>query len=122
MELIAKAEGPAAILAAFQSYLSTWAPERIATLQKMDGGRAPFDRDRRPLPISTVGRLSLFRDRIRHQCTALKQVGMPLTPELVELDEILSVATQMAESRKAPQPKERSAAAPAKRSALSNLL
>lgn len=110
MELIAKAEGPAAVLAAVQGYLSTWTPERIARLQEIDGGRAPFDRDRRALPVSTVGRLSLFRDRIRHQRTALTQVGMPLTPELVELDEILSVATQMAESRKAPELKERSAA------------
>jgi hypothetical protein len=110
MELIANADGPAAVFDAVQSYLSIWAPERIARLQKMDGGRAPFDRDRRPLPISTVGRLSLFRDRIRHQCTALTQVGLPLTPELVELDEVLSAATQMAESRKAPELNERSPA------------
>jgi hypothetical protein len=110
LELIANAEGPAAVLAAVQSYLNAWTSERIARLQEMDGGRAPFDRDRRALPVSTVGRLSLFRDRIRHQCAALKQVGMQLTPELVELDEILSVATQMAESRKAPDFKERSAA------------
>jgi hypothetical protein len=110
LELIASAEGPAAVLAAVQSYLSAWTPERIARLQEMDGGRAPFDRDRRALPVSTVGRLSLFRDRIRHQCTALKQVGMPLTPELVELEDLLSVATQRAESRKAPEFKERSPA------------
>lgn len=110
LELIAKAEGTAAVLAAVQSYLNTWTKERIARLQKMDGGRAPFDRHLGPLPVSTVGHLSLFRDRIRHQCTALKQVGMQLTPELIELDEILSVATQMVESRKAPELKERSAA------------
>ena len=121
LELIASAEGPLAVLSAMQSYLNAWPKERIANLQRVDGGWAPFDNGQKPLQVDTIEDLTRFQDAIRRQCVALKQANMQLTPEIVELDEMLSIASRFAEAMRSTEFKEHSSAS-STRSALLRLL
>jgi len=108
LELIGAAEGPLGVLSAVQSYLEAWPKERVAQLQRVDGGWAPFGNDQRPLHVSSIGHLGCFRDSVHGQCTGLKEAKVELAPEIIELDEILSIAVQFAESLETPDFKARS--------------
>ena len=121
LELIASAEGPLEVLSAMQSYLNAWPKERVANLQRVDGGWAPFDNGQKPLPVGSIDDLTRFQDAIRRQCVALKQANMQLTPEIVELDEMLSIAIRFAEATRSTAFKEHSPPS-SPRSALLRLL
>jgi hypothetical protein len=121
LEQIAAAEVPAEVLRAVQVYLNAWPKERVKSLQRVDGGWAPFDEDQMPSQVNGVGDLRRIRDAVHFQCAALKQAHVQLTPELIELDEILFIAAQLTESMKAPEFKARSPMATG-RSRLLNLL
>lgn len=108
VERIAIAEVPAEIFITIQSYLDSWSKERISSLQKVDGGWAPFDHGQRPVQINGVRDLRRVCDAIHRQCVTLRQARMALTPELIELNEILFIAAQMAELLKSPEFKPRS--------------
>jgi hypothetical protein len=109
LELIAAADRPLEVLGAVQSYLEAWPKERVAQLQRMDGGWGPFDETQRPLKLSTIGHLRWFRDSVHRQCIGLKEAKMRLAPEIMELDEIFTIAVQFADSLEAPDFKARSA-------------
>jgi len=55
-----------------------------------------------PLQVTGVGDLKRIRDAVHRHCVVLGQARVQLTPELIELDEILFIATQLTESMKAP--------------------
>ena len=111
LELIAAAEAPAGVLSAVQDYLNAWPKERVANLQRVDGGWAPFDQDQTPSQVENVADLKRFRYAVRSQCVALQQARLQLTPEIMELDEILFIALQLTESMKVPEFKTRAPAA-----------
>ena len=121
LELIAAAEVPVEVLSAVQGYLNAWPKERVKSLQRVDGGWAPFDEHQTPSQVNGVGDLKRIRDAVHLQCVALRQARVQLTPELVELDEILFIATQLTESMKTPEFKARPPVATG-RSRLLNLL
>lgn len=110
LELIAAAEAPAGVLSAVQDYLNAWPKERVANLQRLDGGWAPFEQDQTPSQVENVADLKRFRDAVRSQCIALQQARLQLTPEIMELDEILFIALQLTDSMNAPDFKPRAAA------------
>lgn len=121
LERIAAAEGPLEVLTVVQVYLDEWPKESIANLQKVDGGWAPFDRDQRSMRVNTVRDLTSFRDAVHRQCVSLKEAQLQLTPEIMELNEMLFIASRYAEAIRAPEFKDRSNATN-KRSVLLNLL
>lgn len=98
LEIIAAAEAPAAVLRALQSYIDAWPRERIESLQKVDGGWAPFDWNQRPLRVNGIQDVRRIRDAIHSQSGYLREAGITLTPELTELDEFFCVAIEKAES------------------------
>ncbi len=98
IELMARADGIPAILDAVQDYLASWSKERIASIQKIDAGWAPFTAGEQPLEISDALSVRCIRDAIHHQCIALREVSVALTPELVELEEFFHVATELVEN------------------------
>lgn len=106
LERIAAAEEAFAVLKAIQDYIRAWPKERVADLQRMDGGWAPFDREQNPLPVDTLGHLALFQEEVHRQCLALSQENMQVTPELLELDEMLTIANQFAKAAGTPEFKE----------------
>lgn len=109
LERVAAAEDPFAVLTVTHDYLLAWPKERVEDLQRIDGGWAPFDRNQNPLPVNTLGHLDRFQEAIHRQCAALRQANLHLTHELIELDEILTIANRYAKAAGAPEFKERSA-------------
>ena len=110
---MAKADGPSAIVAIVQEYLASWSRERIVALQQIDAGWAPFDDCQRPRPVHSALELRCIRDAVHAHCIALREAGMALTPELVELDEFFFTATDLVENFGRPALKARGPAVPA---------
>lgn len=97
LDLMAKANGLAGIVEEIQNYLAGWPKECVASVQKIDAGWAPFDMQQRPLPVTGPLDVRCIRDAVHCHCVALRETGLALTPELVELDEFFFVASQMVE-------------------------
>lgn len=91
--LVARAKSTSEIIEAVQRYLSSWSTERIANVQKIDAGWAPFDMDQQPTQIHGTLDVRCIRDAIHCHCMALREAGVALTLELVELDEFFFVAS-----------------------------
>jgi len=94
---MASANGAGAIIEAVQLYLASWSKDRIANVQKIDAGWAPFDVSQRPLHVNGEPDVRCIRDAIHCHCMALREAGVALTPELVELDEYFFLANEMLE-------------------------
>jgi hypothetical protein len=86
------------VLEAVQEYLASWSMERIAGLQKIDAGWAPFDSYQKPLSLNDPLAVRCFRDAIHNQCVALRDAGVALTPDLVEIDEFFYAASEFVEN------------------------
>lgn len=123
VSLMAQARGADAIVDVVRDYLASWSEERIARVQRIDAGWAPFDPNCRPLKIDGVLDVRCIRDAIHCHCMALVEAGVPLTPELAELDQFFLVARDMAERvgrSQAPTPVRRSPAAPSSNDRFAN--
>jgi len=84
--LMATATGADGIVAAINEYLAGWTRERVRGLQRIDAGWAPFDERQRPVPVHGAVDALQICDSVRGQCIALKESGITLAPELLELD------------------------------------
>jgi hypothetical protein len=105
--LISAVKSPTEVLSAIQDYLNAWPVDRVARLQSMDCGLAPFDHNQRPSPIHDVHELGRIGDAIQHRCVALRQSQIAPAAELIELSEIFYIATRMAEALNSPEFKAR---------------
>ena len=86
------------VIGAASSYLARWSKDRIENLRKIDGGWGPFDYQGRPEPIRGVADFARISDALSRHCLALKEGGIALTPELLELDLFFALAKQSAKS------------------------
>lgn len=120
LELIASAEASAEVLKVVKRYLDAWPKERVESIQRVDGGWAPFDWHQQALPVDGVRNLRRIRDAVHRHCILLREASMALTPELVELDEFFVVATEMAEDLGHAASQTRAPAIPLHRDALVN--
>lgn len=92
--LIGSANSTSAMIEAVQLYLASWSMERIAKVQKIDAGWAPFDLNQRPLQVNSALDVRCIRDAIHCHCMALRESSVRPTPELVELEEFFSPPTR----------------------------
>jgi len=90
--LVSAAQGVGEVIGAVCAYLEAWPPDKIASVQKVDAGWAPFDETRRPVPVHRTADLHRICDTVHGQCAALRSAGLPLAPELLELDLFLFFA------------------------------
>ncbi len=97
--LMAKADGTSEIVEAVQRYLASWSMERIAKVQKIDAGWAPFDLSQRPLQVYGALDVRCIRDAVHCHCMALRESSVAPTSELVELEEFFFAANEMVENR-----------------------
>ena len=97
VRLMAAATGAAGIVAALNEYLAGWTKERVLRLQKIDAGWAPFDDRQQPVPVYEAIDVLQICDSVRSQCIALKESGIALTPELLELDLFFFFVRQIVE-------------------------
>jgi len=95
MRDLGRSTQPAAILDIVRAYLRSWSPERIAKLQTIDAGWAPFDEFQRPTEVCSAADLRGIASAVHSQCKALKASPLELTLDLLELDRFLFVANQM---------------------------
>jgi hypothetical protein len=94
IERINAARRASAVLEAVRAYLVSWPAERVARLQCADAGWAPFDAQQKPLELhSTADVEDAYREIHRH-CKALRESGLAVPPELLELDRVLRFAHQ----------------------------
>jgi len=102
---ISAARKTSAVLEAVRVYLSSWPVERVARLQCVDAGWAPFDEHQQPLQFNSAADIEdVFRDVHQH-CTALRQSGLDLCPELLELDWVLLFAHQRLQQSRDARPR-----------------
>ena len=120
--LLAGAQGTPDAVAAVRDYLAAWPAQRVARVQRVDAGWAPFDEKQKPAPLYRPGDVHRIRDAVHGQCLALRGAGVILTPELLELDLFLFLAcAKLAEFEpeiapaRAPQPPSRAEIPPAPR-------
>jgi hypothetical protein len=73
------------VVDAVRSYLRAWPAERVAGVQKLDAGWAPFDDSQHPLPVADASDIHRIHRALHNQCTALRASGMEPTAELLEL-------------------------------------
>lgn len=96
--LVSAARGASDVIGAVRAYLEAWPADKVAAVQKVDAGWAPFDESRRPVPVHRPADLRRICDTVHGQCAALRSAGLPLAPELLELDLFLFLAcTKLAE-------------------------
>jgi len=97
IRLMAAASGAAGIVAVVNEYLAGWSRERILSSQKIDAGWAPFDDRQQPVPLYGAADVLQVCESVRSQCIALKESGITLTPELLELDLFFFFVRQIVE-------------------------
>lgn len=91
--LLAGAREALDVVAAVRDYLAVWPSERVARVQRVDAGWAPFDQDQKPTAVYRATDVHRICDAVHGQCVTLRDAGMALTPELLELDLFFFVAT-----------------------------
>jgi hypothetical protein len=96
--IMARAKETSAIIDVVQRYLAGWSKERIANVQKIDAGWAPFDVSKQPVQVNGTLDVRCIRDAIHCHCMALREANMALTLELLELDEFFFLASEMIEN------------------------
>jgi hypothetical protein len=84
--LVSAARREAEVIAAVRAYLEAWPADKVASVQKVDAGWAPFDDNRRPVPVHRAVDLHRICETVHGQCSALRSAGLPLPPALLELD------------------------------------
>jgi len=86
------------VVDAVRDYLAAWPAERVAHVQAVDAGWAPFDEHQKPTPVHLPVDLHNICQTVHGQCSALRSAGVSLAPELLELDLFLFFAcTKLAE-------------------------
>lgn len=90
--LVAGARNVHEVIGAVRAYLESWPVEKVARVQKVDAGWAPFDENQRPTPPLRTADLREISDTVHDQCSALRGAGLALAPELLELDLFLFFA------------------------------
>jgi hypothetical protein len=90
--LVSGARDVAELIDAVREYLAAWPAEKVARLQTVDAGWAPFDENQRPTPPFHTADLREISDTVHGQCSALRGAGVALAPELLELDLFLFLA------------------------------
>ena len=86
------AREPEEIVDSVRRYLGGLSMERIARIQQIDAGWAPFDPQQSPSPLRHPADLMTSAEAIRNQCAALRSAGVPVAPELLELELIFFLA------------------------------
>jgi hypothetical protein len=120
LALIVRSEETCEAILAVQHYLASWPEERIANVQKIDAGWAPFDASARPLQINGALDVRCIRDAIHCHCMALRDASVALMPELTELDEFFFIANEIIESKGRAQLQLRTSETPSQLAAFSS--
>jgi hypothetical protein len=84
------------IASILNTYLSSWPEDRVGRLQTVDGGWAPFDQWQHPMPVLGARDIFSLARSIRDQCKAVREAGIEMSADLLELDLVLFFAAESA--------------------------
>lgn len=90
---LAQAREPEDVIAIVREYLCRWPAERVARLQCLDAGWAPFDGSQKPLPIHHPVDVRRMHGYVHGQCIALRDAGLDVTPDLQGLERFLYLSS-----------------------------
>jgi hypothetical protein len=89
---LSQARGGPEVVEFVREYLAGWPAERVARIQRIDAGWAPFDEYQRPAPLFRPADLRKIGAAVHEQCAALSGAGVAPVSELLELDHYLRFA------------------------------
>ena len=92
VDILAGARGASDVVAAVRDFLTAWPRERVAAMQRVDGGWAPFDADQQPTPPCRSADVRKICDSVHGQCASLQAAGVEPPAELLELDTYFCLA------------------------------
>jgi len=92
VRILAGARGASDVVAAVRDYLAAWPEKRIANMQRVDGGWAPFDTNLQPTPLYQSADVQEICNSVHGQCASLRGAGVEPSAELLELDMYLCLA------------------------------
>jgi hypothetical protein len=92
--LLATARDQGEVMAAVREYLAAWPKARVASLQRTDGGWAPFDELQQPIPLYRPADVKKIHDAVHGQCASLRGAGILPARELLELDVFFFLASE----------------------------
>lgn len=84
--LLAGARAALDVVQAVRDYLAAWPAERIALMQRVDAGWAPFDENQKPAFLYRPEDVLRSYHAVHGQCLCLRAAGMALPPEILELE------------------------------------
>jgi hypothetical protein len=90
--LLSRARKVSELIVAVQAYLSSWPAERVARVQAIDAGWAPFDERQQPVAVIRPQDLRQIYDDVRAQIASLQAIGVAPTPEFLELELVFFLA------------------------------
>lgn len=101
---LSQARGGPEVMESVRDYLAGWTAERVARIQRIDAGWAPFDEYQRPAPLFRPADVRKICDAVHEQCAALSGAGVAPVQELLELDQFLRFACAKLEEFAPPAP------------------
>ena len=90
--MLAGARGTSDVVAAVREYLAAWPPACVISVQRVDGGWAPFDANQKATPLYRAADLRKICDALDVQRASLLGAGVAPAPEFLELDRFLALA------------------------------
>lgn len=95
VRLMGKSTRPCGVLEIVRAYLWSWSRERVAKVQRIDAGWAPFDAFQQPTGVYSAAQVHSISNAVRSQCRDLKVSQIELTPDLLALDLFFFFANEM---------------------------
>jgi hypothetical protein len=108
--LMSRARKVSELIVAVRTYLSSWPAARVARVQAIDAGWAPFDECQQPVPVVGPQDVRQIYDDVRDQVVSLKAIGVAPTPEFLELELVFFLAQLLLDDLEQDFPVARTAA------------
>lgn len=90
---LARAREALDVVQAVRDYLAAWPAERVALMQRVDAGWAPFDDHQEPAALVRPKDVLRSYHAVHGQCQGLRAAGMALPPEILELEQFFYFAS-----------------------------
>ena len=107
--LMARARKVSQLIAAVRAYLSSWPAARVARVQMIDAGWAPFDEQQQPVAVIGPQDVRQIYEAVHDQIVSLKESGVAPTPEFLELELVFFLAQRLLEDLEPDFPAARAA-------------
>ena len=113
--LMARARKVSELIVAVRTYLCSWPAARVARVQTIDAGWAPFDEQQQPVAVVGPQDVRQICDDLRDQIMSLNASGVAPVPEILELELVFYLAQLLLDSLEPDLPAAQAASRAARR-------